>query len=75
MTRKNPKSSQLFTLRLWPNEDEEGHIQWRGKLHHINNDEIRYFHDWASLVPILWAMLKEDKSYSANIDQKDFDEL
>lgn len=52
-------SSHLFTLRLWPELTEDGHIRWRGKLRHIPSDTIHYFRDWAALVPLLLAILRQ----------------
>lgn len=52
-------SSHLFTLRVWPELDEDGEIRWRGKLRHIPSDTTHYFRDWAALVPLMLAMLRE----------------
>lgn len=54
--------SQLFTLRVWRTEDDAGEVHLRGKLHHVNDDEIRYFDEWASLMPLLFSMLKSHES-------------
>lgn len=52
-------SSQLFTLRVWPELDEEGRLRWRGKLRHIPSGKVHYFRDWASLVPLLLSTLRQ----------------
>jgi hypothetical protein len=51
-------SSQLFTLRVWPELTEDGQIRWRGKLRHIPSDTVHYFRDWAALVPLLLSILR-----------------
>lgn len=71
MSKETNKFSQLFTLRLWRSEDDTGEFHWRGKLHHINNDEIRYFNEWASLMPLLFSMLKGDESQTKIFEEKE----
>lgn len=53
------QSAHLFTLRLWPEVQADGRIVWRGKLHHVQSNEIRYFQDWPALLPSLLAMLPQ----------------
>jgi hypothetical protein len=53
------KQSHLFTLRLWTEELEEGQSEWRGRVHYVTTDEVRYFRDWAGLIPLLLAMLRD----------------
>lgn len=52
-------SSQLFTLRVWPEFDDEGQVRWRGKLRHVPSDTTYYFRDWAALVPLLLSVLRQ----------------
>jgi len=59
MNEKNPPVSHLFTLRLWPEVDEEGNTRWRGKLRHIPSDTVHHFRGWASLVPLLLSILRQ----------------
>ena len=51
--RHNDKSSQLFTLRVWPEETSAGHIEWRGKIQHVVDGETLYFHDWEAMMSFL----------------------
>ncbi|MBX3000844.1 MAG: hypothetical protein KF893_20145 [Caldilineaceae bacterium] len=53
------RQSHLFTLRLWTEEVEEGQTEWRGRVHYVTSDEVRYFRDWPSLIPLLLAMLRD----------------
>jgi hypothetical protein len=53
------RQSHLFTLRLWTEEVEEGQTEWRGRVHYVTADEVRYFRDWPSLIPLLLAMLRD----------------
>jgi hypothetical protein len=53
------RQSHLFTLRLWAEEAEEGQTEWRGRVHYVTADEVRYFRDWPSLIPLLLAMLRD----------------
>lgn len=57
MTPKPP--SHLFTLRLWPEDDENGQQIWRGKIYSVSTEDTRYFRDWPALIPLLLAMLQE----------------
>ncbi len=58
MSANQAEKSHLFTLRLWGKEAEDGRMQWRGKLHHINANEVRYFQEWPALIPLLLTMLR-----------------
>jgi len=50
-TRASPPAprSQLFTLRIWPEDLGGGTIDWRGLVQHVGSGEARYFRDWATL--------------------------
>ncbi|MBL1129226.1 MAG: hypothetical protein D8M54_12045 [Chloroflexi bacterium] len=48
---------QLFVLRLWQTLLPDGRREWRGRLHHAQTNETRYFRDWPALIPSLLAML------------------
>jgi hypothetical protein len=50
--------SHLFTLRVWHEDLGDGRQEWRGKLHHVANDEVTYFRGWAALLPVVLAMLR-----------------
>ncbi|MEZ4635589.1 MAG: hypothetical protein R2856_11605 [Caldilineaceae bacterium] len=53
------RPSHLFTLRLWTEDQTDEDPTWRGRLHCVTTDEIRYFQDWPSLIPLLLNMLRE----------------
>lgn len=54
------KSSHLFILRLWSEEDEEGNAEWCGKVQHVITGQAQPFRTWPSLVDLLREMLTED---------------
>ena len=54
---QNNKSSQLFTLRVWPEEISIGHTEWRGKIQHVIDGETLYFHDWEAMMSFLLKTL------------------
>lgn len=56
---RRPRRTQLFTLRLWAEDLDGEHTEWRGELHHVTSGELRYFRDWSTLVSILLAMLPD----------------
>lgn len=55
----NGSDSQLFVLRIWAEPLDDGAREWRGRVHHVATDEVRYFRDWPALLPILFAMLRK----------------
>lgn len=48
-TDKSAAESQLFVVRLWPEDLGQGQTDWRGKIQHVNSGETRYFRDWPTL--------------------------
>jgi hypothetical protein len=59
MTYELNAPTQLFILRLWQEQLADGSIEWRGKLHHPQTNETRYFRDWPALIPLLLLMLRQ----------------
>lgn len=55
----SPPSSHLFTLRVWVEEIDEDKQEWRGRIHHVESNETRYFRDWSALIPMLLAMVRQ----------------
>jgi hypothetical protein len=53
------KSSYLFLVRLWAEEDTAGGTEWCGKVQHVTSGEAHTFRDWAALVALLRTMLPE----------------
>jgi len=51
--------SYLFTVRVWQHEVDEETQEWRGRIHHVESGQTRYFRDWAALIPVLLAMLRQ----------------
>jgi uncharacterized protein YbjT (DUF2867 family) len=45
--------SQLFTVRVWSEQNEGGQAAWRFKVQHVLSGEARYFHDWQALVDFI----------------------
>ena len=51
--------SHLFTIRVWKEEIGTNQTEWRGKVQLVTSGEVRYFRQWATLVPLLATMLSE----------------
>ena len=51
--------SQLFTVRIWKEDLDDNHNQWRGKLQHVSSGEAYYFKAWEELVELLLRLLME----------------
>lgn len=57
VSRRRSSHSDLFTLRVWPEEGEKGHTEWRGKVQHVTSGEARYFRDWETMLAFLLETL------------------
>jgi hypothetical protein len=51
--------SHLFTVRVWQEEIGTDQTEWRGKVQSHTSGDVRYFREWAALVPLLVTMLSE----------------
>ncbi len=52
--------SHLFTVRVWQEEiGTDQQTEWRGKVQLHTSGDVRYFREWAALVPLLVTMLSE----------------
>ena len=51
--RKGGAGSQLFIVRVWPEEVDEGRLEWRGRAQHPVSGEQLYFHQWDALIAFL----------------------
>jgi len=51
--------SHLFTVRVWQEEIGTDQTEWRGKVQLHTSGDVRYFREWAALVPLLVTMLSE----------------
>ena len=51
--------SQLFMLRLWPEDLDEGQVEWRGQIQHVLSGRSGYFRDWPTMVDLVQEMLPE----------------
>ncbi len=56
---KQAHASHLFTLRVWVEEIDPETQEWRGRIHHVESNETRYFRDWPALLPVLLAMVRQ----------------
>jgi hypothetical protein len=52
------RSSQLFTVRMWPEPLDGGEVEWRGKVDHVATGEGYAFRDWSRLIVCLEKMLQ-----------------
>ena len=53
--------SELFTLRLWPEEQSNGEVAWRGRLQHALTGRSVYFQGWPALTAFLEEFLAAQK--------------
>jgi len=56
--RESHSRSELFTVRLWREDQGEGRVEWRGKVRHVLSGQTRYFRDWQ----VLLAFLQETRT-------------
>jgi hypothetical protein len=52
-------ASQLFTVRVWIEEHQDGRKEWRGKVQHVASGNVRYFRDWTALVTYMQQKLAD----------------
>jgi len=55
--RHRYRRSDLFLLRVWSEETENGAITWCGKVQRTTTGEARFFRDWPQLIDLLLTML------------------
>jgi hypothetical protein len=60
--------SQLFMLRLWPEDLGGGQIDWRGKVQHMTSGEARYFRDWSTLEAFVEGLLHRIEAQASRAD-------
>ncbi len=61
-TGRHLKRSNLFLVRLWEEETEEGEREWCGKVQRVVDGESHQFRDWQGLVELLLVMLSGNRS-------------
>lgn len=44
-------------LRLWPEEFDDGQVEWRGQVQHVTTGRRRYFREWSTLLAFLQETL------------------
>jgi hypothetical protein len=49
----------LFTVRIWPEEQGAGGVEWRGKVQHLPGGSTAYFRDWDGLISVIQVMVIE----------------
>jgi hypothetical protein len=57
-----PRQSELFTVRLWPEELGAGQIEWRGKVQHALSGRTGYFREWSALIAFLTQVLAPERA-------------
>lgn len=69
------RSPPLFTIRLWQEQIDAEHVEWRGEVKNLASGEVRYFRDWQALALLLPRMLGEQADgFRQDCDQQDSDE-
>ena len=57
--RKTFSQWLLFLQTLKKKQLDDETQEWRGRIHHVESNETRYFRDWAALLPVLLAMVRQ----------------
>lgn len=58
------RRTDLFLVRVWSEEVDNGRTEWCGKVQRPVNGETRYFRDWPALLDLLSNMLPTDQNTS-----------
>jgi hypothetical protein len=53
------RQSELFMVRLWPEEQGDGSVAWRGRVQHAISGRSAYFQGWPALAAVLDDFLAE----------------
>jgi catechol 2,3-dioxygenase-like lactoylglutathione lyase family enzyme len=48
-SRRQGRTSHLFTVRLWAEQTDLAHFEWRGKVQDVLTGEAHYFRNWQQL--------------------------
>ncbi len=62
--------SHLFTLRVWPEEIEEGRTEWRGKIQWVVGGDTLYFRDWEVMMSFLLRTLQAAQPATGEDNQR-----
>jgi hypothetical protein len=55
-------TTELFTVRLWREQLNETHTEWRGKIQHIGSGETRYFRSLDNMMEFMSNTLSNFKN-------------
>ncbi len=55
-------TTELFTIRLWREQLNETHTEWRGKIQHIGSGETRYFRSLDNMMEFMSNTLSNFKN-------------
>ena len=64
---REQERSQLFTVRVWLEDVEDGRTEIRGTVKHVLSGEIRHFPNWPSLIQHIEAACKQEKRIEQSI--------
>lgn len=53
------QETHLFAIRVWPEEPEQGIVEWRGKVQKVNNGKGYYFYGWQALIELLQSLVSD----------------
>lgn len=59
-----PSRVHLFTVRLWAEEIDVEHIEWRGRVQYILTGEVHYFRSWQQLIDRLATIVQTEENPS-----------
>jgi hypothetical protein len=64
-----PHQSELFMVRMWPEDLGEGRVEWRGKVQHAISGETRYFREWPALLEFFDEVLTTEEAVARLKDE------
>lgn len=56
---RQPRRTQLFTVRLWVEQIEPDRAEVRGRVQYVLSGDARYFRTWQELTNFFDLMLQE----------------
>ena len=65
-SQANQRSSELFVMRVWLEESDEGEEEFLGKIQHTTTGESRFFHSLSELRKVITEMMRPEQDTASD---------
>jgi len=70
---KREVRSNLFTLRVWLEQVDDGREEWRGRVQHVVSGETIFFRDWDTLLAFLRGEVRLSQDAMSSTERESSD--